>query len=171
MSYNDLKLSHQKFVDAYIETGCGSKAYRRAGYKGGNNRIISANSARLIANDSIQSAIKDRKNQLMEKSFLTLIEKKAMLAKIARFGMLEVNVNGIKKMLDPKMTIKAIQELNRMDGDIAPIKAEKTVGHFTITQTYKKPEPPLLTAQVIDDDDQQDEQDAPQLQDGLTDAR
>ncbi len=84
MAYDKLKPRHQRFVDAFIETGKGSESYRRAGYKSAeNNHSVAVRASRLLSNVDIhQDAIAQRQQQLIDASTLTLFEKKAVLTEV-----------------------------------------------------------------------------------------
>lgn len=50
---HELNERQKRFADYYIETGNASEAYRRAGYKSDNEKVITAGSSRLLANVNV----------------------------------------------------------------------------------------------------------------------
>lgn len=124
MAYDDLNPQRQRFVDSYIETGCGSEAVRRAGYKVSSVRSASASAGRILAIPSIRAAVQERKSVLSENSLLSLQEKQRMLGEIALANQVDA----------PMVAIRAIAELNRMEGDYAPTRTQTTTGNVTFIQ-------------------------------------
>ena len=57
--YDALPLRKQRFVDAYIDTGIGSEAARRAGYAAGTPQIAAASAGRQLASVTNQAAISE----------------------------------------------------------------------------------------------------------------
>lgn len=131
MADSDLSPRHQKFVDEYILTGCGSEAYRRAGFYGRTAHVVSNNANRLMARDVIKEAIAKRQQQINAESLLTLVEKKKILADMAVMGATKTDKG---RMVDAPSALGAIRELNRMEGHYAPIKTQTTTGHVTFIQ-------------------------------------
>ena len=124
MAYDDLNPQRQKFVDAYIETGCGSEAVRRAGYKTGTVQTASSSAGRILAINSIKEAVQERKSALAERRLLSLQEKQRMLGEIALANQTD----------NPMVAIRAIAELNRMEGHYAPTRTQTTTGSVTFIQ-------------------------------------
>lgn len=141
MAYSDLNPQRQRFVDSYIETGCGSEAVRRAGYKTANVQTASSSAGHILAISSIKEAVQERKAALAESSLLSLQEKQRVLSEIA----LANQTN------DPMVAIRAIAELNRMEGHYAPTKTQTTTGQVTfIQQIIEQPEEKLVAGETID---------------------
>lgn len=111
---------HEAFAAAYAVCGNAAEAYRQAGYTG---KDADSHGARLMGNDSIQARIEEiRKTaNAAGSAVLTLIEKRELLAKIARRS---------EKDSD---RISAIKVDNDMTGDNAPVKI---TGSLTIDQLF-----------------------------------
>lgn len=141
MAYSDLNPQRQRFVDSYIETGCGSEAVRRAGYKTANVQSASASAGRMLAIPSIRAAVRERKAVLSESGLLSLQEKQRALCEIAMAN--QAN--------EPMVAIRAIAELNRMEGHYAPTKTQTTTGQVTfIQQIIEQPEEKPVAGETID---------------------
>ena len=141
MAYSDLNPQRQRFVDSYIETGCGSEAVRRSGYKASNVQTASASAGRILAIPSIKEAVQERKGVLAESSLLSLQDKQRMLGEIALANQTD----------DPQVAIRAIAELNRMEGHYAPTRTQTTTGNVTFIQQIGPPdEKTIVTAEVVD---------------------
>ena len=142
MAYDDLNPQRQRFVDSYIETGCGSEAVRRAGYKTANVQSASASAGRILAIPSIKEAVQERKGVLAESSLLSLQDKQRMLGEIALANQTD----------DPQVAIRAIAELNRMEGHYAPTRTQTTTGNVTFIQQIGPPdEAHVVEADVVVD--------------------
>lgn len=143
----ELNPKQKKFADLYIKTGDKLKSYIEV-YGSDNEQSINANSTRLIKNDNIKQYIKEQRKAINEatsaqvraeviakevETLMTAIEKRALLAKIAR-GEQDIPdvINtkyGVEYILrKPTATerIKAIDTDNKMSGDNMPIKQAYT---------------------------------------------
>lgn len=134
MAYSDLNPQRQRFVDSYIETGCGSEAVRRSGYKASNVQTASASAGRILAIPSIKAAVLERKAALAETSLLSLQEKQRVLSEIVLANQTD----------DPMVAIRAIAELNRMEGHYAPTKTHTTTGNVTFIQQIGPPDEEMV---------------------------
>jgi phage terminase small subunit len=80
-AYEDLTELQRRFVDAYLTHGNASAAYRAAGYKARSG--WNAHAARLIAKDSIQAALAERRAQLASANDVT---PERVIAELALIG-------------------------------------------------------------------------------------
>ena len=84
---------HERFCQAYLETGVGSEALRRAGYRAYNVQTASADSARLLARASIKERITTLKAQQIFNSDLKREELAGYYSAVIRTPAGEVNAN------------------------------------------------------------------------------
>ena len=82
----------QAFADYYIELGNATEAYIKAGY---NEKGSRANSARLIANDSVKAYIDERMEELKSKKVADQQEILELLTAIARGETTSATLRGI----------------------------------------------------------------------------
>lgn len=111
------------FIDEYILTGCkkGTDAAIKAGYA---EKSAHVQASRLLNNDKVIQAIKERK-KLDTKLFIkTKEEKLLMLEDIAKACM---TIDDEKGMVNATAAIAAIKEHNVMQGDNAPTQIENTL--------------------------------------------
>ena len=141
MAYSDLNPRQRRFIDEYILTGCGSKAYRKAGYQDGNNHCIAVKAHQLLTKPDIQIAITKRQQQIEAEGLLSLLTKKELLSEIALANQID----------DPQVAIRAIAELNRMDGHYAPKPTPTTTGQVTFIQNIGKPNQDLVDVVDVED--------------------
>lgn len=140
MAYSDLNQRQRRFIDEYILTGCGSQAYRKAGYKDGNNHCVAVRANQLLTKLDIKAAISQRQQAADSDRLLSLVAKKEMLGEIALANQRD----------DPMVAIRAIAELNRMEGHYAP-KPMPTTGNVTFIQQIGSPnEEHVVEAEVVD---------------------
>ena len=141
-----MKKQWQVFINEMIKHGDKVRAYKTAYPTAKSERSALNNSARLLKNDAILSAIKSGQAKAAELAqnaaveaasknelgtLLTAIEKRSILAKIAR-GEQDVQEFAITKMgpieytrkPNPQEISKAIEIDNKMTGDNAPSKLE-----------------------------------------------
>lgn len=109
------------FADFYIELGNATEAYIKAGY---NKKGARANSARLIANDSIKQYIKEKMKEIESERIAKAEEVLAFLSSSLRGEVLEEvvateTIDGmikpviLKKQLSAKDRIKAAELLGK----------------------------------------------------------
>lgn len=141
MAYSDLNQRQRRFIDAYIDTGIGAEAYRQAGYNDGGSDSVSTCAARLLRNATVAQALAQRQQQIASASLFSLQDKQRVLSEIA----LANQTN------DPVVAIRAIAELNRMEGHYAPTKMQTTTGQVTfIQQIIEQPEEKPVAGETID---------------------
>ena len=142
MAYSDLNQRQRRFIDAYIDTGIGAEAYRQAGYNDGGADSVSTCAARLLRNAPVAQALVQRQQQIESASLLSLQEKLRVLGEIALAN----------QTTDPMVAIRAIAELNRMEGHYAPTRTQTTTGHVTFIQQIGPPnEEMVVEADVVVD--------------------
>jgi phage terminase small subunit len=107
---------HERFAQALAKGMTADEAYKEAGFK--PNR---GNAATLKANQSISKRVTELQAKVAEKAKWTAADRIAALQRIA-----EKAEEG-----DPKVTISAISEANKMDGSHAASKHEHK-GQFTV---------------------------------------
>ena len=134
MAYDDLNPQRQRFVDSYIETGCGSEAVRRSGYKASNVQSASASAGRILAIPSIREAVQERQSVIAESSLLSLQDKQRVLCEIVLANQTD----------EPMVAIRAIAELNRMEGHYAPKPLHTTTGSVTFIQQIGPPDEEMV---------------------------
>lgn len=135
----DTFLSHKQllFVEHYIQTGGnGTAAARAAGYRG-NSATLGAVSHENLNKPHVRGEIARRQREIRERLEISTQAKRESLWKIAnecakyeeisRAEQLETMPDGTRvktiriyySVFDPLAALKAIRELNRMDGDHA----------------------------------------------------
>lgn len=139
MNQQDTFLSHKQslFVEYYIQTGGnGTAAARAAGYRG-NSATLGAVAHENLNKLHVRGEIARRQKEIQERLEISTQAKRESLWKIAkecakygeisRAEQLETMPNGSQvktiriyySVFDPVAALKAIRELNRMDGDYA----------------------------------------------------
>ena len=141
-----MKKQWQIFTNEMIKHGDKVRAYKTAYPNAKSDRAALNNSARLMKNDSILSAIKEGQDQVKRIAsdvavgeaakkesvvLLTAIEKRQILAKIARgeyiieeHAVTRVGVLPYTRTPNPQEIAKAIEIDNKMTGENAPTKLE-----------------------------------------------
>lgn len=102
---------HERFAQALAKGMTAEKAYVEAGYKPNRH-----NAAALAREEHILTRVAELQAKVAEKATWSALERMAALQRIAE--RLEKD--------DPKVTISAISEANKMDGSYAPAKREIT---------------------------------------------
>ena len=100
------------FVEHYLATSNATEAAKLAGYRG-NRATLGAIGGENLKKPVIEQEIKRRQAEIRERSTITLEEKRMKLWEIAK----------LHKLDDPDAAIKAIHEMNVMDGDIADTRS------------------------------------------------
>ena len=93
----------EKFCIEFVRCGNATEAYKAAGYKPKSVKAATANSARMIAKDSIKAKIAELREEANKGKIMDAKERRELLTKIAADG-------------KPFVAIKAIDVLNKMDG-------------------------------------------------------
>jgi len=127
-----LTLKQIKFCELYVGGNNATDSYKIA-YNSSNLGTCKVNSSKMLNNQHIKDKIKElqdfnkriteraeqkNKDKEIEYKIATVLERKYLLTKI----MLEKDINGIQTVIGDK--IKAIAELNKMDGSYAPIQTQ-----------------------------------------------
>ena len=107
------------FVESYLLLGNATEAAKAAGYSG-NRETLGAMGGENLKKPGIRDAIEQRQAEIRERSTITLEEKRMKLWEIA--CKCEAD--------DPAAAIKAIHEMNVMDGDIADTRSTVRVWSF-----------------------------------------
>lgn len=100
---------HEAFAQGLAKGKTADEAYVEAGYS--YNR---GNAARLKANESIRKRTEEIQSRVAQKAEWSAAERIAMLQRIA-----DANEHD-----DPRVTVSAIAETNKMTGAYAPVKQE-----------------------------------------------
>ena len=119
----------KRFIDAYLETGNGSKAAVAAGYSENTARKQASRLLNSPAFAHVQQEILDRQAAIKLVSGVTRDAKRQALWDTVQQCRKLVPVDAesdLRVMLNAKGLISAISELNRMDGDHAPQKTEQS---------------------------------------------
>lgn len=92
----------EKFCIEFVRCGNATEAYKRAGYKPKSVTAATANSARLIANDSVKQRIAELREKVTNSKILDAQQRRILLSEIA-------NAKG-------QDAVRALDVLNKMDG-------------------------------------------------------
>jgi phage terminase small subunit len=121
-------LTHKQtlFISYYLENGGNAtKAAINAGYKGSND-TLRAIARENLTKPHICAEIDKERVLIKDRSIVTAQAKREKLWQVAQYNseIIRVQRNGleIEAMRNPTVTISAITELNKMDGDYAPQK-------------------------------------------------
>ena len=106
------------FVEAYLATGNATEAAKTAGYSG-NRATLGSIGGENLQKPAIAAEISRRQAEIRERSAVGLEAKRLKLWEIAQQC----------KVDRPDVAIRAIHELNVMDGDIADVRP-KPPGSF-----------------------------------------
>jgi hypothetical protein len=116
-----LTVKQSLFVSTLLETGDYGKAATASGYRGIRNYYSLP--------PRLKKEIDKLTNKAMEKSMTDLEWKIKKLKRIADVAMPD-SFNNLddfeKKLINPNASISAVAELNKMQGDYAPVKTETT---------------------------------------------
>ncbi|KGR88861.1 terminase small subunit [Lysinibacillus boronitolerans] len=112
----------QAFADYYIELGNATEAYIKAGY---NEKGSRANSARLIANDSVKAYIDERMEELKSKKVADQQEILELLTAIARGETTSATLRGIG------------EGAQTIDEDMPPTTAERIKAAELLGKRYR----------------------------------
>lgn len=95
------------FVESYLLLGNATEAAKAAGYSG-NRATLGAVGGENLKKPAIRAVIEERQAEIRQRSAVTLEEKRQKLWAIANAC----------QQTDPARAIRAIHELNVMDGDL-----------------------------------------------------
>lgn len=98
---------HEAFAQALAKGKSADEAYQDAGFKPHRG-----NASRLSANESIEKRVEEIKTRVAEKAEWTSADRLKMLADIAKAN----------KGKDPRVTVSAIAEANKMQGSHAVVR-------------------------------------------------
>ncbi|NOQ76183.1 MAG: hypothetical protein GQ475_00035 [Methylococcaceae bacterium] len=124
-----LTLKQENFCLKYVECGNASASYRHAFDA---NRMqatsINVNASKLLAKTKVALRVKELQEESKARSDISTDQKKLWLKQVIESAISEESYNGSD-------VIRAINELNRMDGDHAPAKVAITdkEGNGTVT--------------------------------------
>ena len=121
-----------------------------AGYQASTRNTAEVDASGLLSNANIQEELTKQLNERLEiikkHSILEYVGKRKLLSKIA-----------LDAMEDEKnVSVKAIAELNKMDGDYAPVKTKNVNQNFTFIQEFeyqekKEPTEMPVHGEIVDD--------------------
>lgn len=143
----------EKFCKLYLQLGNASEAYRQAySCVSMSSRSIENEASRLLKNPHIAPRIKELQSKSEKVFIITAERKKKWLEEVIERSMqakpVDIELDGDGKVISMKCgfdgptTIKAITELNKMDGDLAPTKTKsETTTRVTFNNDYTGQEP------------------------------
>lgn len=156
MSNDDLNLRQRKFVNAYIASdGNAALSYLEAGYKNTSRRALDTSACHLANNPKIKKAIENELLTREKSARITFDRKISWLGDIAEDGMQKIDVKSSPDgqdriiMQDPRSSIAAISEANRMQGHHAAINANLNIQQVSFTSNVNRPD-----AFVVDNKDE-----------------
>jgi hypothetical protein len=131
------------FANLILEGKTSREAYRGAQYKAKAEKVVDAAASQLLRNikvtayiDACQVEVAEKANEALE---ITVTAKKAILWGIAEAcGKVQTDENNIDFIGNSRAAIAAIAELNKMDGDYAPIKTENLNLNDKLTPVERK---------------------------------
>ena len=152
----------QAFVDAYVENGGkGGPAYKDVYGHEISDEVAKVNASRLLTIAAIKNSVENLRLELQKTRKLALLEKQAALSKMALENLIDVeriddDGNTIIRSRDGYLALGAIKELNKMEGDYAPTKVQKTVGNFNFVQHFnsenqQRPAEKQVDGEVVED--------------------
>ncbi|PHS69126.1 MAG: terminase [Methylophaga sp.] len=128
---NDLTIKQENFCLKYIECGNASEAYRFAySVKKMKDETIHEASSRLIADYKVSTRVKDLQEENKKRSDITTDQKKDWLKEVIERSLQHKEVTdhdgeGIGEFkFGASDVIRAVNELNKMDGDHSPVKQD-----------------------------------------------
>lgn len=137
-----LTIKQQNFCHKYMELGNASEAYRQSyGASKMKGSVIKVKASELLNNGNITVTLERLRKELKERSQITVEQKREWLRTVIERSLQEepvLDCNG-KPIGEYKFgasdAIRAINELNKMDGDHAAIKKDVSVnGNMTIAE-------------------------------------
>lgn len=118
----------EAFAQFYVLDGRPGSAYKFA-YNCTNmtDESIAVTASRLLQNVNVALRIHELVELRTEAFKISAEKKKAWLEKIVQYStIVVVNRSGVEKLADSRAAIAAINELNKMDGDLAATRKEIT---------------------------------------------
>ncbi len=136
----------RKFVDAYLLCGCVKSAAIEAGYSPDTATFAGS---RVLKKKWVKLYMDNQVKKIEEKFGIDFDWKVGKLKQCVELGMPaveEVKFLSLeeKALLKPAVAISAIAELNKMQGDYAPVKSETVNTHIVdgeireLTEQYKR---------------------------------
>ena len=124
----NLTQKEENFCLKYVECGNGSEAYRHAyNAEKMQNNSVHVNAFKILARIKVSLRLRILREEAQERMNVTVKEKKEWLRNV-----IERSLGKCEPILDSKgrglTAIRAINELNRMDGHHAPIQAKVDIG-------------------------------------------
>ncbi|PCI03458.1 MAG: terminase small subunit [Hyphomicrobiales bacterium] len=113
MAKSNLTNKQQKFIDEYLQDLNATQAAIRAGYSEKTAQMIGSEN---LSKPMIAEAIALKRQEIADKAEWSAVERLKMLGDIA-----QANSDG-----DPRVSVSAIAEANKMQGSHAPTKSELT---------------------------------------------
>lgn len=137
-----LTVKQELFCQKYCESGNASYAYRQA-YDAKNMLATTVNrkAAELLKNGKITARVRMMQNEAKNRSEITVDQKRLWLVEIVERTLQHVEfidqdgIKGGQYKFAANDAIKAISELNKMDGDYAATRREVSVYEkYTLTE-------------------------------------
>ena len=119
----------EAFCLSYIETGNASEAYRQAYDVGLKTKpeTVNRKAKELLDNGKITARVEELRERACKAFDVTIEEKKKWLKHTVDMGLkTKTDAQGNKVAHNLAAAVSAVAELNRMDGDHAPIRGELT---------------------------------------------
>jgi phage terminase small subunit len=122
---NKLTDRQQRFVDEYLVDANATQAAIKAGYSAKTAKVIGAQNLSKL---NVKQAITEGQKAIQKRTQITAEEKRHVLWHIVQVNTQVINSpeeDAVPlRMINPQAATSAIQELNRMDGDLAAIKQD-----------------------------------------------
>lgn len=118
-----LTAKQEAFARAYVETGNGSEAYRRA-YNAQNMKqeTIAKKACGLLKQENVRGMVDQLREEAKRAFHVTTEQKMQLLWSVAETSAQRDLDTG--KIINPNAVVAAVKELNAMQGDHAPVKSE-----------------------------------------------
>ena len=127
----NLTVREKKLVDSILNGSTYNDSYRMAGYAASklSRTAIDTEVVKILKRERIVVYMGEQRAKLQEQTDITFEKKMNRLWEIAQEGTKTYTTqHGIVKMKAPGDAIRAIAELNKMQGDYAPPKVENKDG-------------------------------------------
>jgi len=124
----------EAYCQKFVELGDMSEAYREAYPKSRKwkDRSVNVEASKLHKNTNVLLRVKELQDEAKKRSEVTVDKKKAWLVQVVEQSLRQVEVTdnegtGIGEFkFDGGTVVRAINELNKMDGDHSAVKSELT---------------------------------------------
>jgi len=141
----NLTKKQEAFCQAYINSDSASEAYRQC-YDASRMKTATINvkASELLANGKVAVRVKELQEENKKRFEVTVDQKKAWLVEIVERSLQHEAVTDHdgsatgEYKFDASSAVRAINELNKMDGDHAPTKNEHTGKNGKPIQTESK---------------------------------